>query len=412
MKNIILFYVFIILGCSDCISQINPIHINVEGYFRKDGTYVNPHFRTAPNYTNRDNFSTKGNVNPYTGEKGWVTPDRKYLTNSEYLKRENNIEKVNKIIKDFNKEMKDYESFKGSYSETIYLNDNSQIKFSYKKSKEKIDTSAYYYWYCLGLEERLILPYDFNKKRDSIIFQGRSVKGSRTYQGAVIKSKGYFHDRTLIDGIMIHKDEKGEKIVEMNFSNGLLHGNCFEYDSLGNELTCFEFENGKLVYHKFINDEGYTFEYINPYFKENTERFIYNVNEVLVEKMLPYKDAYIFYFYNEEGILKEKSVQLFFGPNWGDFEYYYDNGSLAQKGSYFQEFKDGKWKWFDVKGKVDSVKHYKYCQIPDNVSFPDSSGSLLFYNDRWVKDGFWKVKCDSCYNKTREIEYKKGELFK
>ena len=37
---------------------------------RKDGTYVAPHQRWTPNSTKLDNFSTKGNVNPYTGEKG------------------------------------------------------------------------------------------------------------------------------------------------------------------------------------------------------------------------------------------------------------------------------------------------------------------------------------------------------
>ncbi|GAA4406773.1 hypothetical protein GCM10023187_26640 [Nibrella viscosa] len=52
----------------------------MSGYYRKDGTYVQPYFRTAPNSTNRDNFSTKGNTNPYTGKPGWIEPDSKYNT--------------------------------------------------------------------------------------------------------------------------------------------------------------------------------------------------------------------------------------------------------------------------------------------------------------------------------------------
>lgn len=54
--------------------------MRVSGYTRKDGTYVQPYFRTAPNSTNLDNFSTKGNVNPYTGKPGWIDPDSKYNT--------------------------------------------------------------------------------------------------------------------------------------------------------------------------------------------------------------------------------------------------------------------------------------------------------------------------------------------
>lgn len=44
--------------------------VRVRGYYRSDGTYVAPHYRTAPNSTRSDNWSTKGNVNPYTGEPG------------------------------------------------------------------------------------------------------------------------------------------------------------------------------------------------------------------------------------------------------------------------------------------------------------------------------------------------------
>ena len=49
-------------------------HVKVRGYYR-NGTYVRPYYRTAPNSTNRDNFSTRGNVNPYTGKRGWIRPD-------------------------------------------------------------------------------------------------------------------------------------------------------------------------------------------------------------------------------------------------------------------------------------------------------------------------------------------------
>jgi hypothetical protein len=41
-----------------------------QGYYKKDGTYVAPHYSTAPNETKNDNYSTRGNVNPYTGTTG------------------------------------------------------------------------------------------------------------------------------------------------------------------------------------------------------------------------------------------------------------------------------------------------------------------------------------------------------
>lgn len=46
----------------------------VKGHVTKDGTYVPPHVRTSPNGTKLDNYSTKGNVNPYTGKEGTKDP--------------------------------------------------------------------------------------------------------------------------------------------------------------------------------------------------------------------------------------------------------------------------------------------------------------------------------------------------
>ena len=48
--------------------------VQVDGYIRKDGTYVPPHTRTAPNSSRTDNWSSEPNVNPHTGERGTVDP--------------------------------------------------------------------------------------------------------------------------------------------------------------------------------------------------------------------------------------------------------------------------------------------------------------------------------------------------
>ena len=58
-------------------SQVNPNYHKVKGYTRKDGTYVKPHYRTNRNNTNRDNYTTKPNINPHTGKRGYINPDSK-----------------------------------------------------------------------------------------------------------------------------------------------------------------------------------------------------------------------------------------------------------------------------------------------------------------------------------------------
>jgi hypothetical protein len=57
------------------LGQVNPNHLWVDGYYKSDGTYIHGHYRTAPNQTNRDNFTTKPNINPYNGRKGFIEPD-------------------------------------------------------------------------------------------------------------------------------------------------------------------------------------------------------------------------------------------------------------------------------------------------------------------------------------------------
>jgi hypothetical protein len=47
----------------------------VHGYTRSNGTRVESHRRTTPEGSFRNNYSTKGNVNPHTGKSGTrVTP--------------------------------------------------------------------------------------------------------------------------------------------------------------------------------------------------------------------------------------------------------------------------------------------------------------------------------------------------
>jgi hypothetical protein len=53
-------------------TNTNPNHVQVDGYYKSNGTYVEPYIRTVPNSTIRDNFSTSPNLNPYTGKIGTI----------------------------------------------------------------------------------------------------------------------------------------------------------------------------------------------------------------------------------------------------------------------------------------------------------------------------------------------------
>lgn len=55
-------------------SEVGTGSHNVNGHFKKNGAYVAPHRATNPNQTQRDNYSSKPNVNPHNGKQGTKEP--------------------------------------------------------------------------------------------------------------------------------------------------------------------------------------------------------------------------------------------------------------------------------------------------------------------------------------------------
>ena len=49
-------------------AQAKDVYVN--GYTRSDGTQVRGHYRSEPDHSYDNNWSTEGNTNPYTGERG------------------------------------------------------------------------------------------------------------------------------------------------------------------------------------------------------------------------------------------------------------------------------------------------------------------------------------------------------
>lgn len=73
MKRII--NTLVILGLILSFSIVEAKTIKVNSYYKPSiGRYVNSYFKTSPNKTKIDNYSSKYNYNPYTGKKGSVNP--------------------------------------------------------------------------------------------------------------------------------------------------------------------------------------------------------------------------------------------------------------------------------------------------------------------------------------------------
>lgn len=73
-KTLSIFLVSLIMALS-VFSFTEAKVIRVKPYYKPSiGKYVQPHYKTSPNKTKFDNYSTKGNYNPYSGKKGTVNP--------------------------------------------------------------------------------------------------------------------------------------------------------------------------------------------------------------------------------------------------------------------------------------------------------------------------------------------------
>jgi hypothetical protein len=80
MKKVFFFIAFLFVS----ITSFAQSSVYVSGYTKSNGTYVEPYFRTSPNSTRNDNYSTVGNVNPYTGTSGTKPADSYYSSPSTY----------------------------------------------------------------------------------------------------------------------------------------------------------------------------------------------------------------------------------------------------------------------------------------------------------------------------------------
>ena len=141
MKNFLFLIAFLFT------TALSFAQVSVSGYYRSNGTYVKPHQRTAPNYTRNDNYSTVGNVNPYTGTYGTKPRDTYYTTPSYSAPSYNST--INYSNTSYSSPSPvDFST--SSYSNTTYAAPSSTIIIDYSNtsysSPSPVDfsTSSYY----------------------------------------------------------------------------------------------------------------------------------------------------------------------------------------------------------------------------------------------------------------------------
>ncbi|MFI5305304.1 MAG: hypothetical protein ACHQYP_10995 [Nitrospiria bacterium] len=73
MKSFTILSVFIILVAVSIFPAFATE--SVRGYYKSNGTYVQPHIRTSPDHSPYNNYSYPGNINPNTGRTSRGNPE-------------------------------------------------------------------------------------------------------------------------------------------------------------------------------------------------------------------------------------------------------------------------------------------------------------------------------------------------
>lgn len=121
------------LVCARCITSVlfclftyfSFGQVSVSGYYRSNGTYVQPHMRSSPDASPYNNYSYPGNTNPYTGKVATGVPET-------YLNRYNSSTQ---------KEV--YTSLPENYDQNLTSNENSQVDYMNRPSRYDIHKFPY-----------------------------------------------------------------------------------------------------------------------------------------------------------------------------------------------------------------------------------------------------------------------------
>jgi len=88
MKKLLAGLLFVLIGASSLYADqwVNGYWRDSDGDGYKD-TWVRPHWRSDPDGNIWNNWSTKGNINPYTGKPGYIDPLKYYSPFGGYKRR-------------------------------------------------------------------------------------------------------------------------------------------------------------------------------------------------------------------------------------------------------------------------------------------------------------------------------------
>lgn len=317
VKRFLLSLILLVSCLSIVVAQVNPNYHEVKPYTRKDGTRVKGYKRTNPNSTVNDNYSTRGNVNPWTGRAGTVPRDNGRVT-----------------------------------APTSYYRTTPSKSYSYddrQTANKKPDREIKY----LDGTEHFTVTYNkvtsWDREKTYYAYGGQS-------QG-LVSGQGYVSG-LLLNGKYAMRYNDGRPLMETNFRKGLLHGKRIGYDKGGELVLKEKYYEGELI--EKSDFEGYTetthIWSVGQVDNPKVEVREYGKLQMVMETRFGKE---IVSYYDDGSQHPTRKISFEDGKANGAFEWYYpDTKFLMTSGTYLNDNMNGEVIEFDRSGERESLVTY------------------------------------------------------
>lgn len=215
MKYIFLFFLCQITHVSS-IAQTNPNHVYVKGYVNSNGDYVKGYYRTVSNETINDNFSTRPNVNPYTGKVGEIEPETQsyYLPPDDNTKRLEELETINKhYADDFIKRRQDEaleDVYRQIYKDDLTIAEREALREKEKRMEQMLGNSK------VIVQNNYTSSYLNSNLRNQIAYHDKYSHHDKIEIERFLKANGFFYG--VVDGIFSYDTIQAIKQLQHSLS--------------------------------------------------------------------------------------------------------------------------------------------------------------------------------------------------
>jgi hypothetical protein len=280
MKTIILI-VFLVL-------TVNIFaQVKVRGYYRSNGTYVKPHYRSNPDGNPYNNWSYPGNKNPYTGKVATGNP-------STYLKN---------YFNDNERTTTNNQTQYSSASNSIYLpnniNENSATRqTTYSNGSNIID----------------LLREHISNKNYTVNVKSLNMRSGPSTSYPIFRSLSYNDNLTVIE----------------SYTNGWKKVEYKTYGNNGFSSSIIGFVSGNYISNSNLGFNNYS------YFDNNSNYEVKEINQTVtpsppVKKIQPMNSKEYMTSYNPKTIESSENHKFLNGDTYiGDFA----NGRMSGHGKY------------------------------------------------------------------------------